>query len=363
MSRAEIAAWVSNAQDFDEDDYEESNQTQTTNDATDEENWEAFVKLATKRILSSKTKERIGFLNDKVLVIAHRGDQSQSQINDVLGIIASTYARYIDGPSREAVITVLEAFVQRDESKTDEPKYGIAEYLLGWLKTEIPRAIHVSAGDQFVLLTWCAKLYDTLLDCNPALSDAPSWPTLLSLFSTIFDSILDDSSQAKPTVRQSSSVHSRRAIRNHPNTIPKALTMSLKLAETSSTPIRFASFIGLIIDVAIRIKPSKNVSIDVQKSLQESKARSTSALPQQATSAFDAFFRNLVSEDDFSSSLLSGIEQALGRGTPAAAEGNYKVYRFVDFRLILYNSIGLTLEGVSSPDTERYLNAAEPSHS
>ncbi|KAG8981474.1 carbamoyl-phosphate synthase (glutamine-hydrolyzing) cpa2, partial [Tulasnella sp. 427] len=327
MSRAEIAAWVSNAQDFDEDDYEESNQPQTTNDATDEENWEAFVKLATKKILSSKTKERIGFLNDKVLVIAHRGDQSQSQINDILGIIASTYARYIDGPSREAVIAVLEAFVQRDESKTDEPKYGIAEYLLGWLKGEIPRATHVSPGDQFVLLTWCAKLYDILLDCNPALPDAPSWPILLSLFSTIFDSILDDSSQAKPTVRQSSFVHSRRAIRNRPNAIPKALTTSLKLAETSSTPTRFAPFIGLIIDVAIRIKPSKNVSIDVQESLHEFKASPSSIYYEgecSTISAFDDFFRNLVSEDDFSSSLLSGIEQALGRGTPAAAEGNYK---------------------------------------
>ncbi|KAG8917318.1 translational activator of GCN4, partial [Tulasnella sp. 417] len=213
MSRAEIATWVSNAQDFDEDDYEET-QTKTTNNATDEENWDAFVKLATKKILSSKTKERISFLNDKVLLIANRGDQSQSQVHDILGIIAKTYARYVDGLSREAVIAVLEAFIRRDESKTEEPKYGIAEYLLGWLKAEIPRAIVGSASDQFVLLTWCAKLYDILLDCNAALPDTPYWPILVSLFSTILDSILDDSSHAKPTVRSSSLVHSRRAVRN-----------------------------------------------------------------------------------------------------------------------------------------------------
>lgn len=73
MSRAEIAAWVSSAQDFDEDDYDGETQTQTTNNASDEENWDAFVKLATKRILSSKTKERVNFLNDKALVVAHRG--------------------------------------------------------------------------------------------------------------------------------------------------------------------------------------------------------------------------------------------------------------------------------------------------
>ncbi|KAG8892186.1 translational activator of GCN4, partial [Tulasnella sp. 408] len=337
MSRAEIATWVSNAQDFDEDDYEET-QTQTTNNATDEENWDAFVKLATKKILSSKTKERINFLNDRVLVIANRGDQSQSQINDILGIIANTYARYVDGPSREAVIAVLEAFVRRDESKTEEPKYGIAEYLLGWLRAEIPRAIMGSASDQFVLLTWCAKLYDILLDCNATLPDTPHWPILISLFATILDSILDDSSHAKSTVRSSSLVHSRRAVRNHANDIPKALTTSLKLAETSSSPTRFAPFTGLVIDVGIRIKPSKSISINVQDALRESKASyilnfyvnnilgSKSLLPRQTTSAFDDFFRNLVNEDDFSSTLMPGIEQALGRGAPAAAEASSSLF-------------------------------------
>ncbi|KIO34015.1 hypothetical protein M407DRAFT_17270, partial [Tulasnella calospora MUT 4182] len=336
MSRADIAAWVSKAQDFDEDDYEETQVTPTTNNATDEENWDAFVKLATKKILSSKTKERINFLNDKVIVIANRGDQSQSQIHDILGIISNTYARYVDGPSREAVIAALEALIRRDESKTEEPKYGIAEYLLGWLRAEIPRAVLGSASDQFVLLTWCAKLYDILLDCNAALPDTPHWPILISLFSKILDSILDDSSHAKPTIRSASLVHSRRAVRNHPNAIPNALTASLKLAETSSPPTRFAPFMGLVIDVGIRIKPSKSISINIQDALRDSKAilnfyvnhilGSKSLLPRQTKSAFDDFFRNIVGEDDFSSTLLPGIEQALGRGTPAAAEASSSLF-------------------------------------
>ncbi|KAG8955662.1 translational activator of GCN4 [Tulasnella sp. 424] len=366
MSRAEIAAWVSSAQDFDEDDYDGETQTQTTNNATDEENWDAFVKLATKKILSSKTKERVNFLNDKVLVVAHRGDQSQSQIHDILGIIANTYARYVDGPSREAIIAVLEAFIRRDESKTDEPKYGIAEYLLGWLKAEIPRAVVRSASDQFVLLTWCAKLYDILLDCNATFPDTPHWSILISLFATILDSVLDDSSNAKPTVRSSSLVHSRRAVRNHPNVIPKALSSSLKLVEASSSPTRFAPFIGLVIDVGIRIKPSKNITINVQDSLQESKGPvlnfyvnhilgSKSSLPRQTTSAFDDFFRNIVGEDDFSSALLPGIEQALSRGTPAAAEASAALLRAFPHQIpndTLTRLIAPILSSLKSTNTE-----------
>lgn len=69
---------------------------------------------------------------------------------DLLGILSLTYTRYVDAPSRDAVVAVLMAFVKRDERRgtpegeADTEKLGVSEQILSWLNTEAKRICSLS---------------------------------------------------------------------------------------------------------------------------------------------------------------------------------------------------------------------------
>lgn len=52
-------------------------------------------------------------------------------------MLVSTYPRYTDARSREAVEAVWVELVRLDEAAT--PKLGVAEQILGWLANEVGR--------------------------------------------------------------------------------------------------------------------------------------------------------------------------------------------------------------------------------
>ena len=72
-------------------------------------------------------------------------DLSLSQIMDVFKLLTSTYPRYVDAESREAVEAVGMALVRRDElrgtpqGEQDESKFGVVEQVLGWMAQEVGR--------------------------------------------------------------------------------------------------------------------------------------------------------------------------------------------------------------------------------
>lgn len=74
MSRAEIAQWISSARDFDDEDQAPSTSQKVakTSDADDEQNWDEFVEIAKTAVLSSGTKRRTAFVNEKLLALATR---------------------------------------------------------------------------------------------------------------------------------------------------------------------------------------------------------------------------------------------------------------------------------------------------
>lgn len=71
MSKAEIASWISSAQTFDDDEADGVGAAQTP--STPEENWDTFVRVANSALLSSKTRIRVEFLQEKMEILAARG--------------------------------------------------------------------------------------------------------------------------------------------------------------------------------------------------------------------------------------------------------------------------------------------------
>ena len=62
---------------------------------------------------------------------------------DIFKLLTSTYPRYVDSESREAVEEVGIALVRRDElrgtpqGEPNESKLGVTEQVLGWMSHEV----------------------------------------------------------------------------------------------------------------------------------------------------------------------------------------------------------------------------------
>ena len=62
---------------------------------------------------------------------------------DIFQLLTSTYPRYVDSESREAVEEVGIALVRRDElrgtpqGEPSESKLGVTEQILGWMSHEV----------------------------------------------------------------------------------------------------------------------------------------------------------------------------------------------------------------------------------
>ncbi|KAG8904625.1 translational activator of GCN4 [Tulasnella sp. 403] len=332
MSRAEIASWVSSAKDFDDDDSEQPAET-NSNGMTDEANWDEFVRLVRRSVLASRTKVRVGVLSEKVLAIVVRGDVSSEQVLELFDVLTLTYARYVDGPSREAAIDVLEAMLKRDEYPGDgAARKEVVNGILGWLNVEVLRvAASTSASNNiFALLTWCCAFYSAQAKNDPAFSETAEWPTLIGLLAMLLDAILDEASPGRKSLRKAALVHSRRAFRSNPDLLPKVVETILSTAKASKTPPLYAPLLGLVLDVAIRLRPTKKdkdpggkilagLKVPVLQFFNDYLMNAKSTVPRHARCALKDFISSSVTEDDLTTSILPTMEPSLGKGTLAAA--------------------------------------------
>lgn len=77
MSNSEIQAWISAGANTVEDDFDiDSSSADPLNSwAGTESDWSALMELARRSLLTSKTKDRVDFLNNKLLVLVTRGGE------------------------------------------------------------------------------------------------------------------------------------------------------------------------------------------------------------------------------------------------------------------------------------------------
>ena len=165
MGRSEIESWIASTSDVSgdiDDSLSSGRGWRRENILTD---WSGSMLAAQTSLFTSSTKARIQFLREELLVLAKHGgafilspekfrepliqnrhlDLSLSQIMDVFKLLTSTYPRYVDAQSREAVESVGMALVRRDElrgtsqGEQDESKFGVVEQVLGWMAQEVGR--------------------------------------------------------------------------------------------------------------------------------------------------------------------------------------------------------------------------------
>jgi hypothetical protein len=161
MSKSEVQSWISSSAsgDIENDDSEDGLSWQRENVFND---WPRSMKFAQGRLLTSKTRIRVQFLQEELLSLATHGgmlllgclnlcpeafepDMNMSQTLDVFKLLTQTYPRYVDTVSREAVLAVGMALVKRDELRgmsegdPEEQKLGVTEQILGWLANEVGR--------------------------------------------------------------------------------------------------------------------------------------------------------------------------------------------------------------------------------
>ncbi|KAG8938102.1 translational activator of GCN4, partial [Tulasnella sp. 419] len=339
MSKAEIASWItSTSTDFGDDDEIDNDATESKAQLSDEEKWSEFLSLAKSSLLTSQTKRRTEFLNDKMMALAVRGDLSLSQIMDLLGIIALTYPRYVDSPSRDGVINVLKALVKRDElrgtpeGEADANKLGVGENIFQWLGREIQRIgasrSSVALSNQVILFTWCCALLETELKYNPGVTTSPLWKPLLTAMATSLDLALEEHENNKKSLQKAAVVVGRRVIRNNSSKIPVILETVLDLTKSSSNPTLFSPMIGLIVDVALHLKPSgktEKPGVDIVnpfkgpilQHLVTDILSSKTVVPRHRAQAFESFVTEFVDEPDVIESIVPAIE----KGTLRAPEG------------------------------------------
>ncbi|KAI0366693.1 ARM repeat-containing protein [Pilatotrama ljubarskyi] len=287
---------------------------------------------AQTRLFTSSTKERIRFLREELLVLANHGDLSLSQVMDIFKLLTSTYPRYVDSESREAVEEVGITLVRRDElrgtpqGEPDESKFGVTEQVLGWMSQEVGRIAKRSsshaAADMFVLLSWCCGLYVACLDSNPDFPKTRSWQALLGIMATLVDMLIDPATRAKKPLQKSALVRTRRALRHRPEALPLVMKSLLALAKTMPSPQLVVPLLGISIEVTLRLKDVKDVKLkEIDPSLKNeilqlytgSVLMSRTPVSSHISGALRDFVTSSVTPEDFTGTILPTMEKALLR--------------------------------------------------
>ncbi|KAI0757516.1 ARM repeat-containing protein [Daedaleopsis nitida] len=330
MGRSEIESWIASTSTSTDDDEKSTipgwRRENIFND------WPGAMQTAQSRLFTSSTKARIQFLQEELLVLAKHGDLSLSQIMDIFKLLTSTYPRYVDAESREAVESVGVVLVRRDEQRgtpqgePDETKLGVAEQVLGWMSQEVGRIQKKSsshaAADMFVLLSWCCGLYVACLDCSPDFTISRSWTVLIGVMASLMNMLLDPSTHAKKSLHKSALVRSRRALRHSPETLPVVMKTLLRLATTLSSPLVVVPLLGISVDVILHLKNVKDdqlkqispeIKSDILKLYTGSVLMSRTPVPPHISTALHGFIHSSVTPEVLTGTVLPSMEKALLR--------------------------------------------------
>ncbi|KAI8978208.1 ARM repeat-containing protein [Trametes punicea] len=287
---------------------------------------------AQTRLFTSSTKARVQFLREELLVLANHGDLSLSQVMDMFKLLTSTYPRYVDSESREAVEEVGIALVRRDElrgtpqGESNETKLGVTEQVLGWMSHEVgqisKRSSSHAAADMFVLLSWSCGLYVACLDSNPDFPKSRSWQALLGVMASLIDMLLDPATRAKKSLQKSALVRTRRALRHKPEMLAVVMRTLLVLAKSLSSPLTAVPLLGISVDVTLRLKDVKDEKLkqiepalknDILQLYTSTVLMSRTPVSSHISSALHEFVSSSVTPEDFTSAVLPTMEKALLR--------------------------------------------------
>lgn len=212
-------------------------------------------------------------------------------MQDIIRLILLTVPRYIDSLSRQAALAVLEALLARDHAAaptttegepaqsngTDAKSISVSSAMIRWLESEVGKLEKGgTVATRYVVLTWACAIFTSAPEDQP-FADA-QFNSLAASFSTLVYLLGDTTQSIKPSLRKSVLTVARRTVRNVSEAQPMShyqspvlttlirfeqrhasiprLVASLTAAK-SEPSFRHAPLLGLVLDVALRLKDSK----------------------------------------------------------------------------------------------------------
>ncbi|CAE7122272.1 unnamed protein product [Rhizoctonia solani] len=321
MSKAEIHSWITSAQRDDTSDDGRDTVDATSETINEEEDWVSFVTIAQRRLLGDGTRGRTEFLKEQLGVVASRGDISQDQSLEILHLLMLTVPRYSDSDSRHAVLDCVNSLLRRDVSPSSPPPTPslISHTLIAWVVKESSKALAPST--QFVLLTWITAAF-TACAKSDTFSAAKTFKVVLNTMAILIDTV---AREGKPGAVRSAFVLVRRTLRNNHALIPAVVDVLLEPAKSASTPLNYAVLIGISVDVALRIRPTKVneespgvayiglVKENVLTYYSTHAVLAKSAVPDYILKSFHDLLQTCVTEDDLANIIVPAAEKAILR--------------------------------------------------
>lgn len=341
MGAPEIESWIasSTTSRLDEDDEDGGTEGAVFSLDRARDDWSGFLQHAQRRILSSKTTERTTFLKDQVLPLTKSSEISKGEALAIFRLLILTYPRYIDQPSRDSVEQVIKELVK--------PECGILDQVVEWVRSEAGgisekgASRSAAAGNCFVLIKWCCCIYTVTAKSSSRTTDSKEQKSLIEAIALLLNSLLDESSPAKPTLRKNAVVCTRRAFRSSPEKVSAVISTALALLKESPTNIYLVSLIGLACDVKYHLKrvpdELKKLAPETQKQIIQiytsSVLMSKVPVAKHVSSALDGFIQASVSEEDFKTTILPVMEKSSLRSPEVALPVMVEFFRVYPHRL------------------------------
>ncbi|MBW0479310.1 hypothetical protein O181_019025 [Austropuccinia psidii MF-1] len=304
--------------------------------------WDTVIDHARSKIFTSKLSIRLPFLQqDLLLLVKSTPAPATSDAFELIKLLFETIPRYEDTHSRKAVLVVLLALLHKNDASLASPfknfDSGLTATVIKFLSQEASSSCSKSAGGayrapgtRFALLLWASQVLQTSIALWDSSSSEPSTITLLvNALGLLFDS-LHEPQLSRAVMLKSATVIVRRAVRTNHEKIPHLLQNLTRLA----SPVTNASLLGLVIDVALRLRIGKELAKGAPDGIgvgyviaykdqtlhwwTTQVLGSKSCLSPWTTCAFSDFFSRVLTADDFDVNVLNPATKFLIRSPEVA---------------------------------------------
>lgn len=180
--------------------------------------FEELLGLAKKR---ESTSCLVHHLLELTCLLLSPATLEPSQAQDIIRLLILTVPRFVDGMSRQAVLSILQALLSREHSTSHDDSQpegngkpsGISGGMIKWVESEVAKLEKGgTTGTRFVVLTWACAVYASISDGEP-LAEA-QWTSIVGSLSSLVEMLLDGAQGLRPSLRKAVLTSTRRTVRN-----------------------------------------------------------------------------------------------------------------------------------------------------
>ncbi|KAK9461253.1 armadillo-type protein [Lipomyces oligophaga] len=274
--------------------------------------WSQIRSIALTEVFSSSRKKRAQlFLS---IASAAKTKETSSDLKLILHLLFSTYSLYEDHQSRMCVIKSLRALFESD------PESVASSFIPALLRESEKQGM--TSSDYFVLLEWANECLIVIAsDSSAYRSLMEKWLPILSVIqSTCLDRCLSNAGEKKHRLARGSGRSTRVALNAILTGYADVCERYLDIIVAKPQKLSFASLLGLLIETSSDIKISQHAYKTIRDRKSEIIAYYTQEIlgskvfvGQHNAKAFNTFFADFLTEEDFTTEIAPPLERAILR--------------------------------------------------